>query len=212
MDVGVWLPRSVSPRTARTIDAAAATPRLRAHPNPTRSSSETHGSNAAWARPPTPTTEVERVTETPKLLSYSSFKDRLSIDIRPVRPLGTEAPVTDCHACHTFRSCRFSRLQRFPPHRPAWACCIPLPTMRFTWFRADRRLLPTTPLSPQMHTLRSLSLLTKWKPVTLSKIGPKTAPGEVHRSPCPSRWFATRALVPPPKRRPVESGAPPSGV
>jgi hypothetical protein len=88
--------------------------------------------------------------ETPRLLSYSSFKDRLSIDIRPVRPLGTEAPATDCHACRTFRSCRFSRLQRFPPHRPVWACCIPLPTMRFTWFRADRRLLPTTPPSSQV--------------------------------------------------------------
>jgi hypothetical protein len=59
--------------------------------------------------------------------------------------------------------------------------------MRFTWFRADRRLSPTTPPSSQVHTLRSFSLLAKWKPVTPSKIGPKTAPGEVHRSPCPSR-------------------------
>lgn len=99
------------------------------------------GSTAAWARPPTSTTEVEEVTETPKLLSYSSFKDRLSIDIQPVRPLRTEALAADCHACHMFRSCRFARLQRFAPHRPVWACCIPLPTMRFTWFRAGQRLL-----------------------------------------------------------------------
>jgi hypothetical protein len=39
--LGLWLPRAVFPQPIRTVDAAAATPRLRAHPNSPRSSSET---------------------------------------------------------------------------------------------------------------------------------------------------------------------------
>jgi hypothetical protein len=143
------------------------------------------GSNAAWARPPTLTTEVGKATETPKLLSYSSFKDRLSIDKRTVRPLRTEALATDCQACRTFRSCRFSRLQRFAPHRPVWACCIPLPTMRSTWFRAGRRLLPTTPPSSQVPTLRSLSLLTKWNPSPPARLARRPHPVKFTEVPAP---------------------------
>jgi hypothetical protein len=89
---------------------------------------------------------------TPRLLSHSSFKDRLSIDIQPMRPLRAETRAAECQLRSTFRSCRFSRLQRLAPHRPPRACCIPLPTMRFVRFRAGCRLSPTTPPSSRTQT------------------------------------------------------------
>jgi len=48
----------------------------------------------------------------------------------------------------TFRPCRSSRLRRFTPHCTLRVCCTPLPTMRFTWFYADRRPKPTPDTPP----------------------------------------------------------------
>lgn len=44
------------------------------------------------------------------------------------------ASATACQSRHSFRSCRSSRLQRFPPGGASRACCIPQPIMGFTTF------------------------------------------------------------------------------
>jgi len=55
-----------------------------------------------------------------------------------------QASVRDCHIPNVFRSCRSSRLQRFPPQRAdpktrpfdsLRVCCTPQPAMGFTTFR-----------------------------------------------------------------------------
>lgn len=66
------------------------------------------------------------------------FKDRPSIDITAcVHSRRTGA--RGCHLSSAFRPCRFARLRRFAPQPTLQVCCALLPTMGFTWFRADRR-------------------------------------------------------------------------
>lgn len=98
------------------------------------------------------------------------LKDRPSV-VLLVCPLlasqGSEMPIPN-----SFRSCRSSRLQRFPPHKALRVCCTPQTTMGFTWFPADCR--PATPkrdrrtpdLSHRCCALRSFSLSGSGFPVT----------------------------------------------
>jgi len=113
------------------------------------------------------------------------FIDRPSADTTVLRPHPVQAvawtSVRDCQVPNVLRSCRSSRLQRFPPQRSdpkirsfdgPRVCCTPQPTMGFTTFRTplDRPLDQTATRrssdpkvrgesSPVADTLRSVPLL-----------------------------------------------------
>jgi hypothetical protein len=79
-----------------------------------------HGRPGPDHRPPC---RSKLAMETPRLLSYRSFKDRLSIDMRPVRPLGTAtseevlAPARPCQ--------RLSRVPLLPFLTTSAVCSAP---------------------------------------------------------------------------------------
>jgi len=128
-----------------------------------------------------PTRRSTSTSRTPLL----GFIDHPSVDTTVLRPHPIQAvawtSIRDCHVPNVFRSCRSSRLQRFPPQRSdpkirsfdgPRVCCTPQPTMGFTTFRTPwKRPLDRTPTrrsmdpkvrgesSPVAKTLRSVPLL-----------------------------------------------------
>lgn len=61
-------------------------------------------------------------------------------------------------ASNSFRSCRFSRLQRFSPPDAAQVCCALLPAMRFTVFRASGPRTRRSWVSSAVPTARFIPL------------------------------------------------------
>jgi len=98
----------------------------------------------ARSRASQPTRRSTSTSRTPLM----GFIDHLSADTTvaastPARAVA-QASVRDCHIPNVFRSCRSSRLQRFPPQRAdpkirpfdsLRVCCTPQPAMGFTTFR-----------------------------------------------------------------------------
>jgi len=75
------------------------------------------------------------------LLSWGCQRSPPSNATLPVHSCQFQVPkdpflvsATTCQSCHSFRSCRSSRLQRFTPGCASRACCIPQPIMGFTTF------------------------------------------------------------------------------
>jgi hypothetical protein len=124
-----------------------------------------------------------------------------------------QASVRDCHIPNVFRSCRSSRLQRFPPQRAdpktrpfdsLRVCCTPQPAMGFTTFRTpwsasrpslDPKVVDLTvqgESSPVANTLRSVPLLDSLRPcrhrVSSFRTRPRTPAG------VPSRRFEPCSL------------------
>jgi hypothetical protein len=210
--LGFGFPGSVSPQTVRTIDAAAATPRLRAHPNSPRSSSETHRLECGLG----PTANSHHRSGESHGDSQAPLVQFLQ---RPPLHRQTNGASTQDRSPGD----RLPSLPHVPllPFLTTPAVCSAPTGVGLLHPTADHEVHPVSSRPPTVAD--NTTLLTganppkpfppdKVEPVTPSEIGPKTAPGEVHRSPCPSRWFATRTLVPSPKRWPVDHGAPPSGV
>jgi hypothetical protein len=113
-----------------------------------------------------------------------------------------QASVRDCHIPNVFRSCRSSRLQRFPPQRAdpktrpfdsLRVCCTPQPAMGFTTFRTpwsasrpslDPKVVDLTvqgESSSVADTLRSVPLLDSLRPcrhrVSSFRTRPRTPAG-----------------------------------
>jgi len=81
--------------------------------------------------------------------STGFFKDHLSV----VLPSGASsrgvspASARSCHRPDMFRPRGFSPPRRLAPPEDLRACCIPLPTLRFTGFRAPGQRVPARPLA-----------------------------------------------------------------
>lgn len=104
------------------------------------------------------------------------FIDHLSVDTTVLRPHPVQAvawtSLRDCHVPNVFRSCRSSRLQRFPPQRSdpkirsfdgPRVCCTPQPTMGFTKFRTPWNGLSTEPRPEGRWTRRSVGSPPLWR-------------------------------------------------
>jgi len=127
------------------------------------------------SRGPSPSQPIRRPTSTcwtPLL----GFIDHLSVDTTVLRPHPVQAvawtSVRDCHVPNVLRSCRSSRLQRFPPQRPdpktrpfdgPRVCCTPQPTMGFTTFRTPWLGLSTEPRPGGRRTRRSVGSRPQWR-------------------------------------------------
>lgn len=82
-----------------------------------------------------------------------------------------QTSVRDCHIPNVFRSCRSSRLQRFPPQRAnpktrpfdcLRVCCTPQPAMGFTTFRTPWSGLSTEP-DPEVVDPKVRGSLPLWR-------------------------------------------------
>jgi len=111
------------------------------------------------------------------LMGFS--KDRLSTSISAARPHLVFTRVTGscppaarrCHPSRALRSCRSTRLQRFPPCDPLQVYCALQPVLRFALFQiagviaaahcCSARVKPAFLLKGAVHTLQSLPLAVR---------------------------------------------------